>query len=265
VTLTTDFGQGDSYVGQMKGAVLSVDRGIRIVDLSHEVPAQRIDAGAYVLETGYSAFPEGTVHVAVVDPGVGTSRRAVAVRAGAHYFVAPDNGLLSRVLLCEPLAEAHLIEEAAYAGPARSATFEGRDRFAPAGAWIACGTGLDRLGPAAGQLARLPGVRPPLRRGEPTAVPVLAVDRFGNVAVDAHVSDLVPLLGGEPEAGCALRLDTPGGEVARFRRTFADARGEGPFLLVNSAGYLEVAVWGARADAVLGLGLGSRPVLTPGA
>ena len=102
VTLTTDFGLLDSYVGQMKGVLLTIDAGIRIVDLCHEVPPQRIETGAYLLETGYPAFPPGTVHVAVVDPGVGSSRRAVAVRAGSHFFVAPDNGLLSRVLLVHP-------------------------------------------------------------------------------------------------------------------------------------------------------------------
>jgi len=264
VTLTTDFGLSDSYVGQMKGAVLTVDPGLRAVDLCHEVPAQRIDAGSYVLETGYAAFPPGTVHVAVVDPEVGTSRRAVAARAGCHYFVAPDNGLLTRVLLNEPLAEAYLIENASYMGRERSSTFEGRDRVAPAGAWIARGAERARLGPAAGPLVKLSGVRPALALGEPAEIPVLGVDRFGNVALDAHVSDLTRLLAAEPGPGWALRLQTPGAEVVRFRRTFADARGEGPFLLVNSAGYLEVAVWGARADALLGLGLDSRPVLTPG-
>lgn len=262
VTLTTDFGLLDSYVGQMKGAVLRVDPAIRVVDLCHEVPAQRVDAGAYVLETGYAAFPEGTVHVAVVDPGVGTSRRALAVQAGSHYFVAPDNGLLTRVLLREPLAEARLLENESYLGPERSATFEGRDRFAPAAAWIARGTALDRLGPEVADPVRLPGVRPSLRAGKPTPVAVLAVDRFGNVTLDAHESDLRALLGTPPGPGCGLCLETPAGEVAEFRRTFAEGSGSAPFLLLNSAGYLEVAVWVGRADAALGLAVGSRPVLT---
>lgn len=264
VTLTTDFGLRDSYVGQMKGALLSVAPGIRVVDLCHELPAHRIDSGAYLLETGYSAFPPGTVHVAVVDPGVGTSRPAVAVRAGSHFFVAPDNGLLTRVLLREPLVEAYRLEDPSFTGPARSPTFEGRDRFAPAAAWIARGTALDRLGPPAGDLERIGGVRPPLFLGQPGEVPVLAVDRFGNVAVDAHTHDLTALLGHPPRPGCPLRLETPGGLVSEFRRTFGDGRGAGPFLLINSAGYLEVALRNARADAALGLSLDSRPVLTPG-
>lgn len=264
VTLTTDFGHLDSYVGQMKGALLSVDPAIRVVDLCHEVPPQRIDAGAYQLETGYAFFPPGTVHVAVVDPGVGSSRRALAVRAGAHYFVAPDNGLLTRVLLREPLHAAHLLEERSFLRPVRSATFEGRDRFAPAAAWIARGTDLERLGPPAGELERLGEVRPPLHPGRPTAVPVLAVDRFGNVALDAHEADLTALLGQAPRPGSALRLETPGGTVTEFRRTYEDGRTAGPFLLINSAGYLEAALWAARADEALGLGQGARPLLVAG-
>jgi len=264
VTLTTDFGRLDSYVGQMKGAILSVEPGLRIVDLCHEVPPQRIEAGAYLLETGYSAFPAGTVHVAVVDPGVGTSRRAVAVRAGSHVFVAPDNGLLTRVLLREPLEAVHLLENESFLRPDRSATFEGRDRFAPAAAWLARGIALDRLGPPADELVRLAGVRPQLSAGRPTAVPVLGVDRFGNVALDARVEDLTALLGREPSPEWALRLETSAGPVTEFRRTFGEGRGDGPFLLVNSAGYLEVALRGARADEALGLGPDSRPLLTPG-
>lgn len=264
VTLTTDFGRLDSYVGQMKGALLSVDAQLRIVDLCHEVPPQRIETGAYLLESGYAAFPPGTVHVAVVDPGVGSSRRAVAVRAGAHYFVAPDNGLLTRVLLHEPLEEAHLLEEQGFLRPARSATFEGRDRFAPAAAWIARGTELSRLGRPAGELVRLAGVRPPLRAGRPTAVPVLAVDRFGNVALDAHLTDVSGLLGQQPGPGCAIRLESPAGPVTEFRRTFADGPAGRPFLLVNSAGYLELALRESRADEALGLGPDSAPLLTVG-
>jgi len=264
VTLTTDFGRLDSYVGQMKGALLAVAPGIRIVDLCHEVPPHRIDAGAYLLETGYAVFPPGTVHVAVVDPGVGSSRRALAVRAGVHYFVAPDNGLLTRVLLREPLHEARLLDDESFFRPVRSATFEGRDRFAPAAAWIARGTELARLGPPAGTLERIGEVRPKLHAGRPTAVPVLAVDRFGNVALDAHEADLAALLGQAPAPGSALRLETPGGPVTVFRDTYENGRGEGPFLLVNSAGYLEAALCGSRADEALGLGPGSRALLTAG-
>ena len=264
LTLTTDFGLRDSYVGQMKGAVLAVDRDIRVVDLCHEVPPQQIRAGAYVLETGYAAFPAGSVHVAVVDPGVGTERRPLAVRAGSHLFVAPDNGLLTRVLDREPLLEAHVIEEESYLRPDRSATFEGRDLFAPAAAWLARGVELRDLGPPAGEIVRLPAAETHLRRGVPAEVPVLHVDRFGNVALDLRVEALDELLGGPPDSGTPCRLITPGGEVTAFRRTFGDAPGSDPFLLLNSAGYLEIALKNGKANVVLDLAPGARPVLTIG-
>ena len=262
VTLTTDFGHDDSYVGQMKGILLSVDPEIRFVDLCHDVPPTAIAEGAYVLETGYSCFPARTVHMAVVDPGVGTERRPLAVEAGSWYFVVPDNGLLTRVLAREPLREARVIEQQAYLRPSRSSTFEGRDVFAPAAAWIACGVELKRLGPPAGELVRLPGVRPEIRPGLAVEIPVLHVDRFGNVVLDVHLDQLVALLGEPPFTAACLRLQAPRGEVARFFRTFGDAVGAEPFLLINSAGYLEVAVQGGRADLVLGLAAGARSVLT---
>jgi S-adenosylmethionine hydrolase len=264
VTLTTDFGHLDSYVGQMKGAMLSVDSQLRIVDLCHGVRATSVAQGAYLLETGYSVFPAGTVHVAVVDPGVGTERRPLAVRAGSWFFVAPDNGLLTRVLLREPLHEARIIEEEAFLRPVRSSTFEGRDLFAPAAASIAGGAELARIGPLASELVRLPEVRPAIGLGAPVEVPVLHVDRFGNVVLDVHVDSLTALVGEAPYRTSALRLRTPAGEIDRCLRTFADAVGDEPFLLVNSAGYLEVAVQRGRADLVTGLVPGARPVLTVG-
>lgn len=262
ITFTTDFGLRDSYVGQMKGAALSVAPDARLVDLCHEVPPQQVAAGAYVLETGYGVFPAGTVHVAVVDPGVGTGRGAVAVRAGDQFFVAPDNGLLTRVLRREPLHEAHLLTDAAFQRPERSATFDGRDLFAPAAAWVARGTELRRLGPPAAELVRLEGVRPEIRLGKATPVPVVWVDRFGNVTLDVHRETLRKLLGPEPWSGAPLRLVAGDREVRAFHRTFADAEHGAPFLLVNSSGYLEVALREARADHALGLEPGSNALLT---
>jgi S-adenosylmethionine hydrolase len=200
--------------------------------------------------------------LAVVDPGVGTERRPLAVRAGSWFFVAPDNGLLTRVLNREPLHEARIIEQGAFLRPARSSTFEGRDLFAPAAAWIAGGVALERLGRAADDLVRLPQLRPEIDRAAPVEIPVLHVDRFGNVVLDVHVNSLTALLGQLPFPAAALRLQTPAGEIDRCLRTFDDAVGEEPFLLVNSAGYLEVAVRRGRADQVSGLGPGARPVLT---
>lgn len=264
LTLTTDFGNRDSYVGQMKGAALSVAPDLCIVDLCHEVPAQQIAAGAYVLETGYAAFPEGTVHLAVVDPGVGTERRAIAVRTERFTFVAPDNGLLTRVLDKEAPLEMHAIEAEAYTSPAISSTFEGRDRFAPAAAWLARGLALSELGPVVTDPVRFALPRPELRPGVPVRVPVILVDRFGNVVLDLQGEVAVAALGRSLDERTHLWVRTPGAIVDRFQRTYGPPGCGEPFLLVNSAGYLELALAGARADERLELRPGAWVELTLG-
>ena len=262
LTLTTDFGNLDSYVGQMKGAALSVAPDLCIVDLCHEVPPQQIAAGAYVLETGYASFPEGTVHLAVVDPGVGTGRRAIAVRSERFTFVAPDNGLLTRVLEKDPLVAAHAIEAEAYTSTAVSATFEGRDRFAPAAAWLARGLPLHELGPAVSDLVRLAFPRPEVRRGVPLHVPVIMIDHFGNVILDLPAEAVSLVLGRPLDEQTSLTVSTPGGIVTRFQRTYGSPSSGDPFALVNSAGYLELALAGSRADRRLDLRPGAFVELT---
>ncbi len=259
VTLLTDFGTADTFVGQMKGAILAVNPDVAVVDLTHEVPPQDVEAGAFLLATAYGAFPAGTVHVAVVDPGVGTTRRRLAVRTDRFYFVAPDNGVLSRVLDEDPAGAAHAVEAAHYLAREVSATFEGRDVFAPIAGWISKGTELSNLGPPAGPLVRLPAPAP-LVAGAPATVRVAFVDRFGNVALDLSRRRLEAWLG---ERALALRVETPGGEVSSVRRTYAEAEGSAPFLLLNSAGYLEIAVREGRADRALGLARGAEVVVRP--
>lgn len=264
ITLTTDFGLEDSYVGQVKGAILAVDPGLTIVDLCHHVAPQDVRGGAYILETGYAAFPAGTIHVAVVDPGVGTERRMLAVQAGGHRFLAPDNGLVGRVLERATPFVAHAIQNRAFFGPRASATFAARDIFGPVAAWIARGVELERLGPAVTDLVGLPAERPRLELGRAVRVPVVAIDRFGNVVLDVTVEALTALLGHPPDGRSFLHLVAEGGEASRFVRTYGDAVGREPALLVNSAGYLEVAVASGRADVALGVRVGMHPALRVG-
>jgi S-adenosylmethionine hydrolase len=264
ITLTTDFGGADSYVGQMKGAALTIDPDVRLVDLCHGVPPQDVRAGSYVLESGYGAFPAGTVHVAVVDPGVGTDRRMVAVQAGEHFFLAPDNGLLTRVLRRERLVAAHLIQHDSFLGPRRSTTFAGRDVFAPAAAWMCRGIDLDRLGPPATELVELDPGSERLELGRAVRIPVVHVDHFGSVVLDVRIEALTSVLGHAPDERSSLRLSAEKGQVARFHTTYARAEGAEPFFLINSAGYLEVAVRGGRADEALGLRAGMHPELRIG-
>jgi len=260
VTFTTDFGLKDTYVGQMKGVALSICPDLTLVDLTHEVPAHDVMVGAVHLRTGYPAFPPGTVHVAVVDPGVGTGRRGVVVRAGGHYFVAPDNGILSLVLQEVSVESAHLLEAPRLRRGKVSPTFEGRDVFAPAAAWIVRGVSTDRFGPPVDDLKRIsiPQVR--LEPGRPVPVRVLLVDRFGNVTLNLPRVALEPWL--EPGLEVRLEVQTPGGTVIELRKTYAEGEGESPFLLFNSADYLEVAIRDAGAAEHLGLKEGDDVSIT---
>lgn len=264
ITFCTDFGTHDNFVGQMKGAALAIAPELQLVDLCHAVPPHDVAAGAFILETGFRAFPPGTVHVAVVDPGVGTPRRAVAVKTRSYTFVAPDNGLLSRVLDVERAVRAHVLEAAHYRRKTVSATFEGRDVFAPAAAWLARGAALENLGPPAGPLVGLEGTRPPVRRGATVELPVLQIDRFGNATLDARAVDLARLFEGAPVAQWSLVARTASGEVNRTVRTYTEGGEDAPFLVINSAGYLEIALYGRSAAEELRLERGRGVELTIG-
>jgi S-adenosylmethionine hydrolase len=260
VTFLTDFGLGDTFVGQMKGAALAVHPGLTFVDLTHDVPAHDILAGAVHLKMAYRAFPAGTVHVAVVDPGVGGERRGIVVRTASYYFVAPDNGLLSLVLDEEPAGEAFVLEAAHLRRHGPGATFDGRDVFAPAAAWILRGLSLDSFGPPAADLVRveLPEVRFPI--GERVSVRVLTVDRFGNVTL--HVPRGAVESGPISPTGPRLRVETARGTVETLRRTYSEAEAGEPFLLFNSADYLEIAIREGRASDRLALSAGDEVVVT---
>jgi S-adenosylmethionine hydrolase len=257
ITFTTDFGTSDTYAGQLHGAARSVCPDAILVDLTHEVPAHDVAAGAYLLDSGYRAFPRGTIHVAVVDPGVGTSRRAVGVRSERYYFLAPDNGILSRVLEDERVESAHVLEAAHYRREAVSATFEGRDVFAPAAAWLARGVDLSNFGPRAGDLVRLPPATRPEAGGR-ARVRVVFVDRFGNAVLDVKRADLAPPLREGPAARRLVVRLHGGREISELRRTYGEGAGDEPFLLFGSSGYLEIAVREGSAAERLGLARGSE-------
>jgi S-adenosyl-L-methionine hydrolase (adenosine-forming) len=250
VTLTTDFGLVDTFVGRMKGVALGICPDVEIVDLTHEVPAHDVEAAGYLLWTAYTAFPPGTIHVAVVDPGVGTERKGLAVRTEHHVFIAPDNGLLTRVLEEEPPGAVHFLEATHYFRGEPSATFHGRDIFAPVAAWIARGTDLAHLGPEATEWVRLPRRPLDLAPGRPSPVRVLHVDRFGNATLDVARNILEPALA---RSAGRLSVQTLAGPVSELRRTYGDGSGPGPFLLFNSSGHLEVALREGRAADALGL------------
>src|SRR5689334_23878051 len=180
VALLTDFGTRDHYVGTMKGVMLGICAELSCVDITHDVPPHDVLAGALELAAAYRSFPAGTIFVVVVDPGVGSARRGLAAEIGDYRFVAPDNGVLTMVLRESPAKKIVELTERRYARPTVSRTFEGRDRFAPAAAWLAKGTQLPALGRPLTELQKLDVPLPDVAADAIRGV-VVRVDRFGNL------------------------------------------------------------------------------------
>jgi S-adenosylmethionine hydrolase len=245
ITLLTDFGSADTFVGVMKGVLLGALPGASIVDLTHDVPAQDVELASYHLENAWPHFPEGTVHLAVVDPGVGSSRRAIVVAAYGHVFVAPDNGLLSPVL--HGRFRAFVIDPGP--APLPSATFHGRDLFAPAAARLAAGADPASFGPPVSDPVRLPVLSPRVISGE-IAARVVQIDRFGNVILNVRASDLRRAAG--HEGPMSLAATVANANVEAFVTHYAEAASR-PCFLINSDGRLELAVPGGSAAAQFGL------------
>jgi S-adenosylmethionine hydrolase len=242
ITLLTDFGTADGYVGEMKGVLLSLAPNAEIVDITHDIAPQDVDHARLTLARVWRRFPRGTVHVAVVDPDVGSPRIALAVSSDGRFLVGPDNGVLSPALLVGG------VRAIALPLPANaSATFHGRDVFAPVAAALARGEPFDALGMEAPRpiIRRTPE---PTRRSDGSIEgEVIMVDRFGNA-----VTNIVALHGGIVEAA---DLDIA------VRRTYAEVEPDTPVAVVGSTGFVEVAVRDGHASRKLGLVRGSRVVL----
>jgi len=255
IALLTDFGVRDHYVGVMKGVILGICSDVTLVDISHDVPPYDVFAGALELAASYHYFPAGTIFLVVVDPGVGSARRGIAADTGDYTFVAPDNGVLSLVEDEHPSARAVVLSERRYARPTISRTFEGRDRFAPAAAWLASGVDLGALGPAAGPLHRLALPKPAIEAESGTVLgQVLRVDRFGNLItnIDRRLFDATGSHGGR-----ALEIHVGGHQVHAVVSTYADAPSGEICALFGSTDHLEIAANGASAAALLDLGRGA--------
>lgn len=249
ITLTTDFGLQDPFVGIMKGVLLGRCPRARLVDLTHAVPPGDVRAGAFVLLSASRFFPRGTVHLAVVDPGVGSDRAALAARTPDAYFVGPDNGLLSWALAAASDVEVRRLEQPRLWLQPVSATFHGRDLFAPVAAHLAGGGDFADVGPRAEDWVRRSWPEPrPLRsgwRGE-----VVYVDRFGNA-----LTNLPATLAREPSPPAHLRL--PGRRRVRLGAFYGAVPPGQPVVVPGSSGYLEIAIYGGHAAKTLGLRVGT--------
>ena len=241
ITLLTDFGAADYFVGAMKGAILSVNRHATIVDITHEIPAQDVAAGAFTLLAAYDTFPEGTIHVAVVDPGVGSERRPIIVSSGTYLFVGPDNGIFTHIYDRHPDFDAYEITATRYFRRPVSNTFHGRDIFAPVAAALSNATDLHSLGMWISDPVRLPTIH---------EFHVIHVDRFGNLITNI-TRDVF-------KEGASLRIK--GKVISAFRNFFGENVGDadGPFAIWGSAGFLEIAVNGRSAAEILDVKRGDK-------
>ena len=243
ITLLTDFGTGDSYVAEVKGELLRLAPAATLVDVSHTIAPGDIAAGAYVLGRSWHHFPEGTVHLAVVDPGVGTSRPALALRAHGHAFVGPDNGIFTHVLR-ESAVE--IVRLPVHDGAAP--TFHGRDVFAPAAAALAAGRPLQPLGTPFAEIPVRLAVREPYHEGKTLIGEIVYVDRFGTLVTNFTRENLPSY----------ASIEIEGLDVGRLHRTFGDVPTGGLLAYLGSGGQVEIAVRDGSAARRLGIGVGGK-------
>ena len=267
ITLLTDFGLADPYVGAMKGALLSINPDARIVDISHEVHPQQIEQAAFILDAAYPYFPPSAIHVAVVDPGVGTERLTIVLSTPSGTFLGPDNGVLSTALSDElreqageqsqPVAlppgfAAYALENEEFQRRPLSSTFHGRDIFGPAAAHLSLGIPCDRFGRQVSEIVALPPFRAKLRPDGSLLGRVIHIDRFGNAITTIHRDQVT--------------FDQPmfevcGQRISGLARAYAEGRGL--MALPGSTGFIEIAVAGGNAavelDARIGTDVEARP------
>jgi S-adenosylmethionine hydrolase len=252
IALLTDFGGRDHYAGTMKAVVLGICPDVTLVDISHEIPPHDVLTAALQLAASYKYFPAGSIFLVVVDPGVGSPRRGLAVDTGDHRFIAPDNGVLTAVLKEAPPKRMVELTERRYARPTVSKTFEGRDRFAPAAGWLAKGVDLSALGRSAGDYYRLPLPAPEVT---PNAIigEVIHVDRFGNL-----VTNIDHKLFDKFSQSAGIEVLAGSHRINRVVATYADAAGGEPCALFGSTDHLEIAVNAASAAERLALTRGAK-------
>jgi S-adenosyl-L-methionine hydrolase (adenosine-forming) len=253
VTLTTDYGTNDHLVGVMKGVILAINPDVTVVDITHGVIAHDILDGALTIGQAYKYFPAKTIHVVVVDPGVGTERRPLLVAADQHYFVAPDNGVLSSVYdQTEALHVWHIISEHYFRQPV-SKTFHGRDIFAPVAAWLSKSWQTSAFGEAITDFTRF-AIPKPKTSGNTIRGVVLRVDQFGNLITNLRVED-VPVLA-SADGKCTIKAGSA--VVTKIVGTFAEGASGEVVGIIGSSGYLEICVNKTNAARTLGVGRGTE-------
>lgn len=263
ITLLTDFGLEDEYVGVMKGVLLSIHPRAVVVDLCHQVPPGDVEKAGWLLAWSWKYFPKGTIHVVVVDPGVGSSRKILCLDFEGHLFLAPDNGLLSHVVREEKRPRLYAVTNRRYALKAVSHTFHGRDLFAPAAGYLSRGLSPSRLGPRTDEFKRLPSLEPTPGDGKKIEGRIIALDRFGNAVTNLSA----PLVDRFKKKG-RVRIDVGDarlrgrqGRLRGVQRSYSAVPKGTPLTVIGSHDLLEIAVNRGSAERKLRLKIGDPVVL----
>ena len=236
VTLLTDFGTKDSYVASMKGVILTINPRCRLVDISHEVSAHDVEEGAYILLQAFSSFPEGTIHLGVVDPEVGGPRKPILVVTEHYFFVGPDNGLFAFVLRREKPEKVIHLTNTKYFLPRVSGTFHGRDIFAPVAGYLSRGVLPKAFGKPTDRWETL-GFQGPLLNGDRLMGRIVYIDRFGNLVSNISEAELRDFVGDRP-----FWVTVKGQRIEGLKRGYWEAKKKGALALIGSGGFLEVAI-----------------------
>ena len=253
ITLTTDFGTSDAYVGVMKGVILGINPNVQVVDITHAVPPQDIHEAAFLIHSACHYFPKGTIHTIVVDPGVGSERRAMVCQTDSAFFVCPDNGVLTYILQDSVPVKTIEIKNRAYCLPEVSQTFHGRDIFAPVAAHVSLGVPLTDIGPSVQNLIRLPV--PTLQVSDDSLTgEIIKIDGFGNAITNISESVLF-------QGASTYEISVGGTQLKRINRAYAESEVGDPLAIIGSFGVLEIAVNGGSAKALLDLKRGDAVVV----
>jgi len=254
ITLTTDFGTNDHFVGALKGVILDITPDAQIVDISHAVQAFDVLDGALAISQAYSYFPNGTVHMVVVDPGVGTARRPILASSDGYHFVAPDNGVLSMVYAKEERMHVRHITSDHYFRMPVSNTFHARDIFAPVSAYLAKQVDSHKFGDEIEDYVKFAAPRPKKTGEGSIRGVVLKIDRFGNLITNVTPADVPALF----EASAKFKIKVGSREITEIRKAYAEGAPNEVFGIIGSMGYLEIVANRAAAAQITGAGKGSE-------
>lgn len=249
ITLTTDYGTRDAFTASVKGVILKLNPQAQIIDISNEIAPQDIWEAAFILKSACSDFPKGTVHLCVVDPGVGSSRRPIIVATESYYFVGPDNGVFSLIYQDAERLRVHHITSTHYFLPSPGPTFHGRDIFAPVASWLAKGIPSGNFGEEITDFVKL---NIPAPRISPQSIDghVVHIDRFGNIITNIKYTDVQKLLGGSDGEG-TLVVSFSGREIRGLKKFYAESTAGEPGAIINSSGSLEIFLYKQNARSSL--------------